>query len=145
MFDDPFKDFEKLRKEIDAVFDRLTSNSFNFPDIKHYLNDIEDKEKEIVITVNLPCVDRKDIDLIITENFVEVKARRKSEVEIKKKGFYKQEKSCSGIHKLIPLPSNIDINRVQAEFKNDVLTIRIPKKTAKVEQKKAKKLVVRPI
>jgi len=136
--------FERLRREMDFMFNKFfKEQNIRFPEFKQPLSDIEDNGKEIVINVDLPGVDKKDIDLIVTENFIEIKTRRKSKIEIKKKHFYKQERSYSGYNRVIPLPGNIDIDKAQSEYKEGVLTIRIPKKGIKLEKKKDKKLAVK--
>ncbi len=119
MYDDLFKN---MKKDFDKEL------GVKFPELRLPLSHIEDRGNEIIIKIDLPDIDKKDIELEIIESFIEVKTRRKDEIEIKKKNFYKKEKSFLDYYKVIPLPENADIDKISAKYKDGILTIKIPRK-----------------
>lgn len=123
--------------------DRHVGDVFRKHDIKgkfkhamahlNLMSDVEDKGNNVVIKVALPGVERKDVVLKITNNHVEIHAKRREHMEVKSKHGYKKEVSEKMYHRLIPLPSHIEHERARAEYKHGLLKITIPKK--KVDKK----------
>jgi len=95
--------------------------------VKMPLSDVYETDKEVLAKIELPGIEKKDVHLNITENMIEVKAEKKHEAEISKKGYYKQERSYSGYYRTFPLPAKIDPNKVKASMKDGLLEIRAPK------------------
>ena len=98
--------------------------------------DIQETDKEIVAKIEMPGIAKEDIFLAATEDGIEVKAQRRSEIrqEDKKKGFYKLERSQSGFYRYFSLPKDADTTCIESTFKNGVLELRIPKKMKKKEE-----------
>ena len=118
---DPYE----MRKEMQRFFE-----GFRMPAVKGFkepLADIEVTGKEVIAHIELPGVEKKDIDLNITENAVEIKAEKKREAEIKKKGYYRQERSYAGFHRAFSLPVNIKPEQSTAKLEKGVLEIVMPK------------------
>ena len=105
------------------------------------LSDVYETESNVVAEIDMPGVDKKDIDVNVTEDQIEVKAETKSEMEDKQKGRHRIERSYSGFYRCFGLPQNVDADQAQAEYKNGVLRITVPK--LKVEQEKRKRLEVK--
>ena len=99
------------------------------------------KDKEVKIKVYLPGVEKKNIMLNVTDSYVEVRAERKKESKIKKKGLFKEERSYRGYYQVIPLSVGVKAEDAKAEYKNGVLEIKIPR--AKSERKEVKKIKVK--
>lgn len=106
-------------------------------------SDIYETDKEVVAEIDMPGVDKGDIKVNVTEDGIELKAEKKHEVkdEDKKKGMYRFERSYTGFYRNYGLPANVDANKAEAEFKNGVLKIKVPK--LKVEEKKKKLLEIK--
>lgn len=138
---DPFEDMKKLRKEMEKTFVNFWKETkpklAKTLKVRSALVDVEDKKKEIVITAELPGIDKKDIKVSVKEDVVEIKAERKFEKEEKKKNYYRKERSYSGFYKKLTLPSPINPDKAKSSFKNGVLTITLPK----LKQVKKKKIL----
>jgi len=104
--------------------------------IKMWDMDIKQRDDEVIVEINLPGIEEKDIILNVTNDFLEVKAKKEYKTEIKKKGFYKHEEKSSGYYRKISLPTEVKAEEAKTEFKNGVLKVRIPK----AKQKFARKL-----
>ena len=77
--------------------------------------------------MELPGFDQKEIDVALSDNALTIKGERKSEQQHSKKGYHLSERSYGSFYRSIPLPSGVDTDKANAEFKNGVLTVRLPK------------------
>ncbi len=92
-----------------------------------------------VIEVDLPGVDKKDIDVQIEDNILVVKATRKMEKEVKKDDYYLMESNFGLISRSFVLPEGIDTSKVDAHYENGRLRITLEKE----EARKAKNIAVK--
>ena len=103
--------------------------------------DVEETDKEIKIQAELPGMDEKDIELSLTENMISIIGEKKMEREEKKGNYHSLERSYGSFHRNIPLPCEIEKDKVEAVYKNGVLKITLPKTEAaqkKIHQIKIK-------
>jgi HSP20 family protein len=103
--------------------------------------DLEETEKEYRITAELPGMEEKDVEVLLTGNSITLKGEKKEEKEEKGRNYYHTERSYGSFHRSVPLPEGIEIEKVDAEFKNGVLTVKLPK-TAQ-EKTKSKKVPIK--
>lgn len=133
-------DPEEYRKEMKRFLE-----SFRRPIMRGFkepLVDIEITPKNVIARIELPGIDKKDIDLNITEDAVQIKAETKKEAEIKKKGYYKQERSYAGFRRFFSLPVKVKPEDATAKLEKGLLEITMPKaRPGKV--KKGKKVAVK--
>ena len=105
--------------------------------------DISETDTELRIEVELPGIDEKDVCLTLTDNVLMIRGEKKAEREEKDKNYYVSERSFGSFQRAIPLPTEVDADKVEASFKNGVLTVRLPKtpeaeaKTRRIEVKAA--------
>src|SRR3954468_11850044 len=83
-------------------------------------------EHELVLKAELPDMSRDDIDINI-ENFVlTIKGEKKGASEVKEEQYHHVERRYGTFSRSFSLPTTVDPNRVSAEYKNGVLTVRLP-------------------
>lgn len=105
--------------------------------------DIADNGQDIEVSVELPGVDEKDIDVSLTNDVLTIRGERGGERKERKKDYYLVERSWGSFFRSIPLPAGVDTGKAEAEFKKGVLIIRLPKtpeaaaKVKKIEVKAA--------
>lgn len=81
---------------------------------------------EVVLKAELPDMSRDDIDVNI-ENFVlTIKGEKKPSSEVKDEQFHHVERRYGAFSRSFSLPQTVDTGKVGAEYKNGVLTVRIP-------------------
>lgn len=103
--------------------------------------DIAETENALEVSIELPGIDQKEVEVSLTDGALTIKGEKKSEREESKKGYYLSERSFGSFFRTIPLPSGIDTEKVDAAFKNGVLTVTLPKthdafsRTRKIEVK----------
>jgi HSP20 family protein len=89
--------------------------------------DITETESALEVSVELPGIDQKDVDVSLTDSALTIKGEKKSERKESKKGYHLSERSYGSFYRSIPLPSGVDTDKANAEFKNGVLTVSLPK------------------
>ena len=83
-------------------------------------------EHELVLKAELPDMSREDIDINI-ENFVlTIKGEKKVSNDVKDEQYHHVERRYGAFSRSFSLPQTVDSNRVSAEYKNGVLTVRLP-------------------
>jgi HSP20 family protein len=150
--------FESLRREIDRLFDDFEWGSWRSPfrralfDVEPFLRgevkwgkvpavDVADTATNYEITAELPGLDEKDIEVKFFDGTLTIRGEKKEEKEEKKKDYYLSERHYGSFQRSFKVPDGVDPEKVEAAFKNGVLTVTLPK-TAEA-QKKVKKIEVK--
>lgn len=89
-------------------------------------SDVVQTDGAVEVSIELPGMDMKDIEVTVTDDMLTVKGEKKIERQEEKKGYYLSERSYGAIYRTIPLPPGVDGEKAEATFKNGVLTIRLP-------------------
>ena len=94
--------------------------------------DIRETENALTVKADLPEVNEKDIDIRIENGTLALKGERKFDKEEAgaKGGYHRIERSYGAFARYFTLPDTVDAEKVQADFKNGVLTVTLPKKEA---------------
>jgi HSP20 family protein len=96
--------------------------------------DIKDRDNEIRIEMELPGVSEKDVDVSLSGDSLLIRGEKKHEAEEKEKGYYHAERSYGSFERSIPLPVDVERDKVQATFKDGVLSIVLPKSKEAIQQ-----------
>ncbi len=89
--------------------------------------DIVDGEEDIKISVELPGLDEKDIDVSLSRDMLTISGEKQQEKEDKGKNYYRMERSYGSFRRAIPIPCEVKSEAIEATFKNGVLSIILPK------------------
>jgi HSP20 family protein len=103
--------------------------------------DVTDSGKSYDISIELPGMDEKDIEVSVTGERLSVSGEKKSETEKKAEGYYLAERSYGSFMRSFPLPDDADAAKISAAFAKGVLTITIPKTAS--SKAKSKKISVK--
>lgn len=113
MFDDFFNDSGRL----------LSNTAKNWsPEV-----DIFEKDGTVVIKADLPGIEKKDITINVEDGVLTLKGERKTEEESDDKTVYRRERFYGSFERAFRLSPKTDPETIEAEFKNGVLHITIPK------------------
>jgi len=99
--------------------------------------DMIDNDDEIIFRAELPGVNRKDLDVSVSDNILTIKGTSEKESEKEKDNYYSSEIRKGSFCRSVSLPSNVDSSKIKAEFKNGLLELSIPK-VAKTSRKAIK-------
>jgi HSP20 family protein len=130
LFDDFFNDFSL------APFDAFDEMGAFQPRM-----DIRESDKEIKVSAELPGMDEKDIEVSLAHNQLTISGEKKESTEDKGTSYYRIERSYGSFRRTLPLPDEVEADKVEATFKNGVLTITLPKTPE--AQKHTKRISVR--
>ncbi len=97
--------------------------------------DISENDDQFEINVELPGMDKDDIDVSLNNNQLTVSGQRKWENEDKDKTYHRIETSYGEFSRTFTLPDNVDEESINAEYDNGVLNITINKAEDKVSKK----------
>ena len=89
--------------------------------------DIVDHDEEIVVKAELPGVDKKDLDVSVTENTVTIKGSTSQEEKQEKGDYFRSEISRGSYARTLTLPSEVAADKAKAKFKDGVLELTLPK------------------
>ncbi|HEX4779687.1 MAG TPA: Hsp20/alpha crystallin family protein [Usitatibacter sp.] len=89
--------------------------------------DVVDDGQALRITAELPGLERKDVEILVEDEFLVLRGEKKLETKKEEKGCYHVERSFGTFQRVVPLPRGVDTDRAEAKFENGTLTIRLPK------------------
>jgi len=101
--------------------------------------DVIERDDEVVVKAELPGVDKKDLDVSVTENSVTIKGTTRHEEKEEKGDYYRCEISRGAYARTVALPSYVDADKAKANFKDGVLELKLPK----VEKSKRRSIEIK--
>jgi len=96
-------------------------------DVMKPLADVRETDDEVVVAVDLPGMDKGDVEISVAEDLLEIKAERKTETEEKGEEFYRKERTFSRFERRLELPAAVKADDAKATLKDGVLTVHLPK------------------
>ena len=85
-------------------------------------------EHELVLKAEIPGMGKDDIDVTVENFTLTIRGEKKSEQAVKDDQFHRVERSYGTFTRSFALPNTVDPNKVQAEYKDGVLTIKLPQR-----------------
>ena len=126
---DPFREVQALQNRVNSLFrdmngenDPLTAASFAPP------VDIYEDEKKVVLKLEVPGIEQKDLDVRVENHTLTVKGERKFEKEEKEENFHRIERRYGSFFRAFTLPSTVDTENVKADYQAGVLKLELLKK-----------------
>ena len=89
--------------------------------------DISETENGYEIRAELPGVSEDDVNVSVTDNLLTVKGEKRQEKETQGKNYHRVERRYGSFQRSFTLPRHIDSSGINAEFKDGILTLGIPK------------------
>src|SRR5688572_27647880 len=116
LFDDIFRGFDM------APFGSLSGagRMAGWPSVE-----VSETDKDLRISAELPGMDEKDVEVLMQDGVLTIRGEKKSEVDDKERAF--SERYYGRFERRIPLGQDVDEDKVEAAFKNGVLTVTVPK------------------
>lgn len=136
--------FSTMRREMDRLFDEfrgvrggLYEDEAGFAPAVN----VKQTDKGVEVTAELPGIDEKNVEVSLADNALTIRGEKKSEKEEKGEGWFISERSFGSFMRTIPLPVEVDEDKVSAQFRNGVLTVTLP--AAADAERKTKKIAVK--
>jgi HSP20 family protein len=100
--------------------------------------DVFETENELVVKADLPDVQEKDIDIRIENNTLTIRGERKFEQQVNEDKYLRIERAYGTFTRSFSLPNTVNADAIKAEYRNGVLTVRMPKR----EESKPKQIKI---
>jgi HSP20 family protein len=142
----PESSVSEFKKEIDNLFENFFGSrwpSSFFAETGKFIPafDIKETENDLVLTAELPGVDPSEVEVKLCGNLLEIKGEKKEEKEEKGESRHTIERSYGSFTRSFRLPCDVEEDKVEANFKNGVLELKLPK--AQHEKKAVRKIEVK--
>jgi HSP20 family protein len=89
--------------------------------------DVIDHDRDIMVKAELPGVDKKDVNLSLTDHTLTIRAETSKEEKQEEENYYRREISRGSFSRSVMLPETVDIDKASASFKDGILEIVLPK------------------
>lgn len=133
-----WREMDRLQREMNrlynAGFEGRSRPAPSYPAMNIWTSD-----DDAVVTAEVPGVDPKDMDISVVGDTLTVSGSRMPDETAEDARYHRQERGYGKFARSIQMPFNVNSNKVEATFKNGVLTIRLPR----AEEDKPKKIKVR--
>jgi HSP20 family protein len=128
----PQRELFNLRTPMSRLFDEFLAPAQWSEDSQSLWNwnpavDIMDNDDHILITAEIPGVDKKDISVDVKDRMLTLRGERSSDNEVKEDRFYRRERTFGKFERSFTLPAAVDPDNIKAEYKDGVLKIEVPK------------------
>ena len=139
-----WRPFETLKREVDKLFEDFGLGALRHPfgrstfEVEPFWRgemsltkapavDIVDKDKAYEITAELPGMDVSNIDVKFSDGTLTIKGEKSEEKEEKKKDYYLSERRYGSFSRSFRVPTSVDADKIEANFKNGILKLTLPK------------------
>ncbi len=126
---EPTRALKSLRNEIDTLFDRFVERPLGvitgqvIPPL-----DVAETDSEIIVRMDLPGMDEKDIDISIQGDVLTIRGEKKEQREETGKIYHVTERAAGNFVRSVPLPVQVRVDMVRATYAKGILEISLPKK-----------------
>ncbi len=145
--------FISLQREMEQLFDAVRGGFWRSPvgrsasDLEPYWRrgaqalspavDVAETDKQYELTAELPGLQPDQVEVKLANGVLTIKGEKKEEKEEKQEGYYLSERRFGSFQRSFAVPEGIDSDKIQAEFKNGVLKIVMPK-SPEIQEKEKK-------
>jgi HSP20 family protein len=128
--------FLDMRSQMNRIFDEFFERPFGLSpffsesSIQREFSpnvDVNETEKDIRVIAELPGMEPEDIDISLDQNALRIRGEKRADKEEQGKHYYRVERSYGSFQRVIPLPSEVDEDKIDATYKRGILKVVLPK------------------
>lgn len=136
----PFSDLERMRQEMQRLTEGLNRGLFweRTAGVFPLVNLTEDVD-QFYLRAELPGVHVTDLDISVTGDTVTITGERKIAEEGEDATYHRREREAGRFSRTVTIPDLVDTSKIEAQCKNGVLTITLPK----AEESKPRQIAVK--
>lgn len=152
MFEQAWQPVMSLRREMDRLFDDFFSRSMapwgrggDFDPFRSLETiwrpsspavDLVEREKEYVVTAELPGLDEKALDVKVAGNTLTIRGQKEEERKEERESYRMSERRYGSFQRAVRMPEDVDIDKIDARFTKGVLTVTLPKSEEALNKQK---------
>jgi len=136
----PFKELERIRKEMDNIWDTLfEKRPVRADGVSEWMPslDLSETKNSYIVNAEIPGIDPKDVEISLVDNVLTIKGEKKQEKQEENENYHLIERSYGSFTRSFRLPVQVQSDKVKATYKNGVLKITLPK-TEEAKKKEIK-------
>jgi HSP20 family protein len=127
MFDEMQEAFRRFWTEPWSFFARRPlGRTLNVPTNWFPRVDMYEKKDHLFVKVDLPGMKKEDIQVSVDKGDLVIRGESKAESEVKEEDYYRMERTAGQFYRRLPLPFEAKTDKIEANFKDGVLEVRIP-------------------
>jgi HSP20 family protein len=139
---DPFREMEDVSSYWNNLFgeNMFPSMWSRIPSAREWLPalDVYEKDNKLIVKAELPGMKEDDISVSVEGNSLVIKGNKEFEKEVKDEDYYHCERSYGSFYRAVPLPAEVDKDKIEADYEDGVLEVTL----SKLPEKKTKKVKV---
>jgi HSP20 family protein len=137
-----WRPFEEMERYLDSFlprpWSRMPWTELTLPTPAIPLVDVIDRDNEIVVRAEAPGVDKKDLDVSMTDSLLTIKGESHVEEKEEKGEYYRCERSHGAFSRTVRLPAEVDTSKARASYEDGLLEVTLPK----LEQSKRRAITI---
>jgi HSP20 family protein len=102
--------------------------------------DMFQRDGDLIVKAELPGIKKDDIEVTVEDGDLVIRGERKEESEVREEDYYRMERSYGAFYRRLPLPAEVDPDKIKATYTDGVLEVRVPQVVA--PKREAKKIPV---
>jgi len=125
----PFREFTTLQDRMNRLFggvylrdEDITSHGTWVPPVDIY----ESAQRDLIIKAELPDMTREEVEVTVENNTLTLRGTKNLPADVKEEQFRRIERRYGSFSRSFTLPNTVDATKVSAEYKNGVLTVKLP-------------------
>jgi HSP20 family protein len=131
----PIYELNSLNREVNRLFEQLGMAPWTDSDAGFPVNgqgwapavELQETEAAYILRAELPGIKTEDLDVQVTRNAVQLTGEHRAQTQTEQKSYFRSELRYGKFQRLVRLPGKIENEQVQAEFKDGILTLTLPK------------------
>ena len=129
-WEEPFREVESLQRQMNRLFNHLISpedGDLNRLTAFVPAAEISETPEAVHLKIEIPGIEAKDLNLEVQADAVAISGERQSETKSETGGVTRSEFRYGSFRRVIPLPARVQNDQAQAEYKNGVVNLTLPK------------------
>src|ERR687894_851462 len=126
---DPFREFATLQDRMNRLFGNVYLRDEDVTNRSEWVPPVDIFETEghdLVVKAELPDMTREDIEVTVENNTLTLRGTKKFPADLKEEQYRRIERNYGTFSRSFTLPNTVDASKVSAEYRNGVLTVKLP-------------------
>lgn len=123
------RDIQAMRRAMDSMFGDMMVRQPQMVAFRPAV-EMQDTDEALVLRAQIPGIDARDLDIRVTKQAVVISGEKSDNNQTEKIGYFRSEFTYGKFQRVIELPVAIENDKVQAEYKNGILSLTLPKASA---------------
>lgn len=118
---------ERRNDPFNEMINDFFSDAFNMIDTKSFKSDVRENEDEYIIESELPGLEKEDINIELTDNYLTISAKNEEKFEEEEENYIRRERRTGSFQRCFYI-KNVKDDEIDASYENGILEVKLPKK-----------------